>query len=74
MDVSVTELKQKAPKLFDSLSDEIIITKRGKAIAKIVPIEKTDTIKAIPGGLKNTLVEMEDIVSPIDERWDACGE
>lgn len=46
----------------------IVITKRGKPIAEVVPIE--DTEDAVP--LKDTVLFMGDIVSPVaDDEWEA---
>lgn len=47
-----------------------IITKRNKPVAKLVPIqEKQDSVF---GKFKGTVVITGDIVSPIDEEWNAC--
>ena len=70
MEVSITQLKQEAPQILNNLSEEVIVTKRGKAIAKIVPLSQKK--KAVPGSLRHTVIEMGDIVSPLEEEWDAC--
>jgi prevent-host-death family protein len=49
---------------------EIIITKRGKPVARIVPVEA----KQIPnlfGRMKGSVEILGDIISPIGEIWDA---
>lgn len=49
---------------------EIVITKRGKPVARIVPIEA----KKIPnlfGRMKGSVEILGDIISPIGEIWDA---
>lgn len=49
----------------------IVVTKRGKPIAEVVPYRGTDP-KPRPGKLKGTLVFEKDIVSPIGEsEWNA---
>jgi antitoxin (DNA-binding transcriptional repressor) of toxin-antitoxin stability system len=45
---------------------ELIVTKRGKPVAKIVPVTEIET----PSPLGSVLWE-GDIISPIDENWDA---
>ena len=48
---------------------EIVITKRGKAVARLVPVE--DTAPEIFGRMKGSGVILGDIISPIGEIWDA---
>ncbi len=73
MEISMTQLKKEVPQILNDLSEEIVITKRGTPIAKIVPIDSRKP-KAVPGGLRHTLIEMGDILSPTGEKWDACEE
>lgn len=48
---------------------EIVITKRGKAVAKLAPVgEKAPEIF---GRMKGSIEILGDIVSPIGEIWDA---
>jgi len=52
--------------------ESVIITKRGKPLAQIVPYRSPDT-KAEPGKLADHLVFEKDIVSPLGEQiWDVC--
>ena len=72
MEISISELKQKTTKILNELNEEIIITKRGKPIAKIVPIiKKQENEKPVLGGLKHLVVKMGDVISPIDDEWEA---
>lgn len=48
----------------------IIITKRKKPIAKLVPID--DREESLFGKMKGTAYITGDLISPIDEVWDAC--
>lgn len=48
---------------------EIVITKRGKPVAKLVPYEATH--KDIFGYAKGTVTIHGDIVGPIGEIWEA---
>ncbi|MBK8101411.1 MAG: type II toxin-antitoxin system prevent-host-death family antitoxin [Planctomycetes bacterium] len=44
----------------------VIITKRGRPVARVLPIEN-----AKPPSLLGSILEEHDLLSPIDERWDA---
>ena len=48
---------------------KIVITKRNKPIAQLVPIEEDKT--SLFGKMKGTFKVVGDILSPIDEVWDA---
>ena len=49
--------------------ETIIITKHGKPMAKVVPVDKKkDTRKK---DLKNVATYIGDLVSPIEEAWEA---
>ncbi len=64
--------KAKCLQLMDEVRDHhinIIITKHGKPVAKLVPID--DAQRDYFGCLKNTIVIKEDIMSPIAEHWES---
>lgn len=46
--------------------EEIIITRRGKPVARLVPVER-ETWKSLIG----SVTWQDDIISPIDEEWEA---
>jgi len=48
----------------------ITITKRGRPVARLVPIPD-DRPRSLFGWLAGHVVEEGDIVSPTDERWEA---
>jgi prevent-host-death family protein len=48
---------------------EVIITKRGKPVAKLVPYRPTQKAKSIFGALAHTGEILGDIVSPTPEYW-----
>jgi prevent-host-death family protein len=48
---------------------EIVITKRGKAVARLVPLESGT--QQIWGRMKGTVEILGDIVGPIGEKWNA---
>ena len=72
--ISVSEFKSKALGIIDKIpkeQSEIIITKRGHPIAKVVPYNSTDHSK--PNRLRQYSINETDIVSPLGEDdWDSC--
>lgn len=48
---------------------EIVITKHGKPIAKLVPVEES-AAKSVFGYLQGTVEIVGDIVSPVEENWE----
>jgi prevent-host-death family protein len=66
------EFKARCLELMDRVSErrqELIITKHGKPVAKLVPVEG-DT-PPVFGYMKNTVVSYGDLISPVDEDWEA---
>jgi len=64
--------KAKCLRLLDEVRQtgkEIVVTKRGKPVARVVPVK--DGLPEWFGGLEGTGVIRGDIISPIDEIWDA---
>ena len=49
----------------------IIITKRNKPIAKLVPLEE-ENHSLLFGKMKGTALIKGDLIQPIGEEWDAC--
>jgi antitoxin (DNA-binding transcriptional repressor) of toxin-antitoxin stability system len=47
---------------------EVVITKRGKAVAKIVPLTEADRTYPLEG----LIAYQGDVVSPLDVEWDAA--
>jgi len=47
---------------------------KGGPVAKLVPLTQESQSKPVPGLLKDTLIEMGDIISPMDEAWEADHE
>jgi prevent-host-death family protein len=67
------EFKAKCLHLLDEVYQEhipLIITKRGKPVAKLVPIED-EKPQQIFGYLQGSVKIVGDIGSPIDEKWEA---
>ncbi len=72
--MGISEFKAHALKILDQVAktqEGIIITKRGKPLAQIIPYRSSD-MNPKPGKLANYLVFEKDIVSPLGEKmWDA---
>ncbi len=71
-EISAADFKSKCLKLMDSVEQErvqIIITKRGRPVAKLVPIDEEPP--SIFGFMAGTGSITGDIISPIDEKWNA---
>jgi prevent-host-death family protein len=65
--VPAGEFKAKCLALLDEVAEkgeEIVVTKRGRPVACLVPIESQRT-------LRGSIVTQGDLISPIDEEWEA---
>jgi prevent-host-death family protein len=73
--MGISQFKAHALKILDQVAksqEGIIITKRGKPLAQILPYRSSD-MSPKPGNLAKYLVFEKDIVSPLgEEMWDAC--
>jgi len=70
--IKAGEFKAKCLQLMDDVSHKhmsITITKHGKPIARLVPIE--DVPVDFFGCLKNTVTIHKDIINPLDVEWEA---
>lgn len=70
--IAAGEFKAKCLKLMDQVARDrapIVITKRGKPVAKLVPVDEVD--RPIFGYMKGTIKFMGDVISPIDVEWEA---
>jgi prevent-host-death family protein len=70
--IGAGEFKAKCLQLLDDIALQrgtLIITKHGKPVAKLVPIEPEQKLF---GALKGSVVSAMDLVSPIDIEWDAA--
>ncbi len=75
MIMSAAKFKSECLALMDKVSktrEEIIITKRGKSVAKLVPLQSNPPLTLF-GCLKGTAVILGDVVSPIDTEWDVSA-
>ena len=70
--IAAGEFKAKCLSLLDEVQRRrkpILITKRGKPVAKLVPVD--DRPASIIGSMKGTMEITGDIISPIDVEWEA---
>ena len=70
--IAAGEFKAKCLALLDEVQQkrgEIVITKRGKPVAKLVPVEPR--AQRFFGSMKGTMEITGDIISPSDEIWEA---
>ncbi|OHC70676.1 MAG: prevent-host-death protein [Rhodocyclales bacterium GWA2_65_20] len=70
--IGAGDFKTKCLKLLDEVAhtkESLVITKRGKPVAKLVPIP---TEIDLYGALEGSVVAEGDIISPLDNEWAAC--
>ncbi len=68
--ISAAEFKAHCLALLDEVSstrETVVVTKRGKPVAKVVAVEE----HAHPRPLRGSVRCQGDIVAPMDEPWDA---
>jgi antitoxin (DNA-binding transcriptional repressor) of toxin-antitoxin stability system len=71
--IPIEKFQTKYLKLIDDIQknhSEIIITKLGKPIAKIIPILDKQIEKSLFGYMKDSVLIHEDILEPIEENWE----
>ncbi len=75
MKINATEFKAKCLKLVDDVArnrEAIIVTKHGKPVAKVVPIEpEAEPTRTGFGCMAGTIKITGDIITPIEEEWSA---
>ena len=73
MEISVTQFKARCLKLIKQVhareENSVVITKRGKPLAKLVPIE--DPEEELFGCMRGLAVINGDLTAPTGEDWDA---
>lgn len=71
-EISAGEFKARCLALMDDVRDrggEYVITKRGVPVARLVPVGTER--RSLLGSMKGTVRVLGDIVSPLDEPWEA---
>lgn len=72
MKISAGRFKAQCLKLMDEVkarNGEVVITKRGKPVARLVAYDETPV--PVHGFLKNTVTIVGDVISPVGGKWDA---
>ncbi len=72
--IAAGEFKAKCLALLDEVQqkrEEIIVTKRGKPVARLVPVDEKKKKRDTFGYMKGTGIILGDIISPSGEIWDA---
>lgn len=70
--IAAGEFKAKCLKVLDEVQrqrKQVVITKRGKAVAKLVPVG--DHAESFIGSMKGSMDILGDIVAPLDVVWEA---
>jgi prevent-host-death family protein len=73
MNINAAEFMSKRLKLIDEVAATrapLIISKRGKPLVKLVPIEN-EVPASMFGHMKGTVTRHGNIVAPLDEAWSA---
>lgn len=71
--VSAAEFKANCLNLIEQVRQgrgEVVVTRYGRPVARLVPFE-ADAIPPILGHLAGGLLSYGDLVSPVDEAWEA---
>jgi prevent-host-death family protein len=71
-EISAADFKAKCLKLMDNVEQqrtEIVITKRGRPVAKLVPYNEEPP--RLFGYMAGTITILGDIMAPLDEVWNA---
>ena len=68
--IAAAAFKAKCLRLLDEVArtrDELIITKRGKAVARLLPVNGDGK----PNDLRGSVLAEKDVLQPLDEAWEA---
>ena len=74
MNIPAGEFKAKCLKLMDDVQKhqrEIVITKYGKPVAKLVPVKDKTAAVSVVGALEGAVKIHGDLTKPTGERWEA---
>ncbi len=70
--IKAGEFQAKCLKLMDKIArtgETIVVAKNGTLVARLVPVKRQP--KTLYGALKGAVIIKDDIIAPIDVRWDA---
>jgi len=71
--LAAAKFKAQCLALIDNIAqnhESIIVTKHGKPLVKVIPFDENKDINKKP--LKGVATYIGDIISPIDEEWEAA--
>ncbi len=71
--VNATEFKAKCLQYLDDVRDDgqiVIVTKHGKEVAKLVPVNTPERPKVKAGFMKDRMTITGDIMEPFTEEWE----
>ena len=71
-EIGAGAFKSQCLKLLDNVAltrKSLVITKRGKAVARLVPMSDTPSLF---GAMAGSVMKAGDIVSPLKNEWDAA--
>jgi prevent-host-death family protein len=72
--ISAAQFKMHCLRLMDEVQKyrgEIIVTKHGKPVAKLVPVTEKQRERPLFGYMKGSVIIKGDIVGPTGEKWEA---
>lgn len=72
MKVTATQFKARCLALLDEVAGgggELVVTKRGKPVARVVPVEPAASLR----GTVTYLVDDDELLAPIGDDWDAAS-
>lgn len=73
MEIPAGEFKARCLQLMDEVEEtgrEIVITKRGRPVAKLVPVAEAGQHDVF-GCMRGTVTVLGDLVAPLEEPWEA---
>lgn len=73
MKIPAGEFKARCLQLMDEVAEtgrEVVITKRGRPVAKLVPVAEAG-VRDVFGCMRGTVTVVGDIVAPLEEQWEA---
>jgi prevent-host-death family protein len=71
--IAAGDFKARCLKLLDDVAktrEPLVITKYGKALAKLVPMPPETELF---GALAGSVIKEDDLISPVDNDWEVCG-
>ncbi len=73
VEIPAGEFKARCLQLMDEVEEtgrEVVITKRGRPVAKLVPVAEA-AVRDVFGCMRGSVTVVGDLVAPLEERWEA---